>query len=298
MEAGGGPGRRGRVARGPDVRTGPVGEFAYRLWELKKAAGDPSYDRMRAELGALASKSALSAAARGRALPSWDTTWEFVRVLAVRALGDDEATTRRDWRARWERARDGQCDDDAQPGDVVAVDQIAPVAAPVEVPHGGPGRWRVRGRLRWVAVGAGVASIAVIAGAVALYRVPATESAGNANTVDASVLVRDVSIPDGTEVEVSSRFVKTWEFRNAGAVPWVGRYLKRENSFHSPDTCETPDRVPILPTQPGQTVLVSVDVQAPPQPGWCQVRWKMVDENDQVLLPEARAAFFLVEVVR
>ncbi|NBH04971.1 transcriptional regulator, partial [Amycolatopsis sp. SID8362] len=39
------PGRRGRVAQGPVADTGPVAAFARRLWELKRAAGDPSYDR-------------------------------------------------------------------------------------------------------------------------------------------------------------------------------------------------------------------------------------------------------------
>jgi hypothetical protein len=71
---------------------------------LKQAAGDPSYDRMRDELGALASKSALSAAARGDRLPSWDTAWEFARVLAVGVLGQDEDRARRYWRAAWETA--------------------------------------------------------------------------------------------------------------------------------------------------------------------------------------------------
>ncbi|MFD5244835.1 hypothetical protein ACFWIW_09850 [Amycolatopsis sp. NPDC058340] len=64
------PGRRGRVARGPAEDSGPVAEFARRLWELKRAAGDPSYDRMRDEYGALASKSALSAAPAGSGCPA------------------------------------------------------------------------------------------------------------------------------------------------------------------------------------------------------------------------------------
>ncbi|MFI9380033.1 NBR1-Ig-like domain-containing protein [Kutzneria sp. NPDC052558] len=89
---------------GPEVTVGATGSFAHQLWRLKKAAGDPSYDRMRAEFGALASKSALSEAARGHRLPSWDVTWEFVRPLAVGVLGQDPASARRTWRLRWETA--------------------------------------------------------------------------------------------------------------------------------------------------------------------------------------------------
>lgn len=99
-------GKRGRKQTRPDPADGPVARFAHELSELKRTAGDPSYDRMRARLGAAASKSALSAAARGKNLPSWDTTWEFVRSLAVVSLGQDEEAVRREWLVRWQRAND------------------------------------------------------------------------------------------------------------------------------------------------------------------------------------------------
>nr|WP_198151268.1 hypothetical protein [Kibdelosporangium sp. MJ126-NF4]CEL13815.1 hypothetical protein [Kibdelosporangium sp. MJ126-NF4]CTQ88183.1 hypothetical protein [Kibdelosporangium sp. MJ126-NF4] len=96
-------GRRGRVAKAPEGDE-PAAVFARQLWELKQHAGDPSYDAMRQDHGALASKSALSAAARGAQLPSWDTTWEFVRSLAVGVLGQDEQRVRAQWRQRWDQA--------------------------------------------------------------------------------------------------------------------------------------------------------------------------------------------------
>ncbi|MCP3798445.1 hypothetical protein NLX83_04145 [Allokutzneria sp. A3M-2-11 16] len=96
-------GRRGRVAKAPQGDA-PAAVFARQLWDLKQHAGDPSYDVMRQEHGALASKSALSAAARGAQLPSWDTTWEFVRSLAVGVLGQDEHRVHAQWRQRWDQA--------------------------------------------------------------------------------------------------------------------------------------------------------------------------------------------------
>ncbi|WP_177221588.1 peptidase inhibitor family I36 protein [Lentzea xinjiangensis] len=96
-------GRRGRVAKAPEGDE-PAAVFARQLWELKQQAGDPSYDAMRQDHGALASKSALSAAARGAQLPSWETTWEFVRSLEVGVLGQDEQRVRARWRQRWDRA--------------------------------------------------------------------------------------------------------------------------------------------------------------------------------------------------
>ncbi|KAB2344779.1 NBR1-Ig-like domain-containing protein [Actinomadura rudentiformis] len=98
-------GRRGRRSRRPDPSSGPVAGLAERLWRLKQEAGDPSYAEM-ASLGAAASKSSLAAAAQGRNLPTWGTTWEFVRVLAVDRLGRDPVETEREWRALWKQARD------------------------------------------------------------------------------------------------------------------------------------------------------------------------------------------------
>ncbi|TMR88083.1 hypothetical protein, partial [Nonomuraea basaltis] len=96
--------RRGRKPIRPDPESGPVALLAHRLWELKERAGDPSFADMASRLGAAASKSSLAAAARGSALPTWETTWEFVRVLAVDRLGQDAEEARREWRGHWERA--------------------------------------------------------------------------------------------------------------------------------------------------------------------------------------------------
>ncbi|MFD0478659.1 hypothetical protein ACFQ0B_68545 [Nonomuraea thailandensis] len=99
--------RRGRRPVRPDPGSGPVALLAHRLWELKEQAGDPSFADMASRLGAAASKSSLAAAARGSTLPSWETTWEFVRVLAVDRLGRDADEVRREWRAYWEEAAHG-----------------------------------------------------------------------------------------------------------------------------------------------------------------------------------------------
>ncbi|HEX2301189.1 MAG TPA: hypothetical protein VHH34_22240, partial [Pseudonocardiaceae bacterium] len=98
------PAKRGRKATPPNPDDGPVAAFARELWALKHRAGDPSFATMCTRLGAAASKSSLAAATRGTALPSWETTWEFVRVLAVGLLGADEEDTRREWLARWTAA--------------------------------------------------------------------------------------------------------------------------------------------------------------------------------------------------
>ena len=260
--------KRGRRARRPDPDGGPVAEFAHALLGLKEAAGDPSYDRMRAEFGAMASKSALAAAARGLQLPSWETTWEFVRPLAVTVLGRDEERTRREWRARWSAARP---DGDG--------------AAPRPGHHG------------WLLVA--VVVVVVAAGIVVAVNVPRARSGGEASLPiegDASSLVADVTYPDGSKVAVNERFVKTWRLRNAGTVAWHGRFLQRLPPLDGLDVCHTDPRVPLPDAGPGAEVTVSVPVQARGTPGPCQVFWKMVDSGGRFYLPQSSGIYFQVDV--
>ncbi|EOD64524.1 NBR1-Ig-like domain-containing protein [Amycolatopsis vancoresmycina] len=261
--------KRGRRAHRPDPGDGPVAAFAHALLLLKETAGDPSYDRMRTEFGAVASKSALAAAARGLQLPSWETTWEFVRPLAVTVLGEDEAQARREWRARWTAAR----------------------------PDGGdPGPAPKHGRHGWLLVATVVA--VVVAGAVVAVSRP--RSGGGEPSLpiagDASSLVADVTYPDGSRVPVNQRFVKTWRLRNAGTVAWHGRFLQRLPPLDGLDVCHTDPRVPLPDAEPGADVTVSVPVQARGTPGACQVFWKMVDSGGRLYLPQSSGIYFQVEV--
>ena len=110
--------------------------FAGRLWRLKQEAGDPSYEEMSVRLGAAASRSSLAAAAKGRSLPSWETTWEFVRVLAVDRLGRDARETEREWREHWRQAKVAELSTaDAAPGPGLAG---AATPGPAATPGVGP----------------------------------------------------------------------------------------------------------------------------------------------------------------
>ncbi|MFD2419182.1 NBR1-Ig-like domain-containing protein [Amycolatopsis pigmentata] len=330
----GSPRRRGRVSTGPEVRTGPVGEFAYRLWELKKTAGDPSYDRMRTEFGALASKSALSAAARGHRLPSWETTWEFVRSLEVGVLGADVDGVRRRWRQQWENAA-AMSDDRTEPID-------APEPATIKAPEEIAELPRPRPRRRLAVIGSAAATVLLVLGLVVIWpqlssrpgSAPSLQAQSRDVTPavpgDDSAFVDDVTVPDGTPVRRGEVFVKTWEIRNGGSVRWTDRYLRRDDpsagtdsvdrqdgtdrmagaamsaapstTMGSPNSettgsCSSVDRVPIPPTDPGQHVRISVAVRAPSIPGWCRVRWTMVDGQGHTVPPRQHALFFLVKVV-
>lgn len=70
--------RPGRPERPLIVSDEPAAMFAIRLRDLRRAAGSPTYDAMSRRLGGTVSPAALSAAARGDRLPSWNTVHGFV----------------------------------------------------------------------------------------------------------------------------------------------------------------------------------------------------------------------------
>jgi hypothetical protein len=285
-----GPAKRGRKQGLPDPGAGPVAAFAHALGTLKVAAGDPSYERMCTELGAVASKSALSAAARGRDLPSWETSWEFVRCLA--APGTDTDELRLHWRARWEAAQAAM--PPAIPAEPCAVAAVPPpvpaVPPPVPTPSQVRSGWRRENRLLIVGlvIGAGVGGLMWLL--IAAASPPAPPIAG-----DEATFVRDVTVPDGSTVRAGERFVKVWELRNSGTVAWRGRYLMRLPGKDG-EPCRTPDRVPVPATEPGSTAQVSVVVDGPIRPTRCKVYWKLVDEQGRPYFPLTRPMFFDVVV--
>lgn len=84
-----GPRRRGRKPKPLDLADGPAARFAWELRCLRQQAGNPTFSEMAKR--ALASKSSLSAAARGEQFPTWEAAEAFVRAVdgnvdRVRAL--------------------------------------------------------------------------------------------------------------------------------------------------------------------------------------------------------------------
>ncbi|MGQ4619849.1 helix-turn-helix domain-containing protein [Nocardia sp. R7R-8] len=88
----------GRPERPLDPNGGPVASFAQSLRELRQQAGNPKYLQMARMTGR--SRTALSEAAGGERLPSWETTEAFVKACD----GSDYELSAR--RRAWEHARD------------------------------------------------------------------------------------------------------------------------------------------------------------------------------------------------
>ncbi|MBI5353435.1 MAG: hypothetical protein HZB50_12415 [Chloroflexi bacterium] len=80
-----------------------------------------------------------------------------------------------------------------------------------------------------------------------------------ANCKDSAVLLRDVTIPDNTQMKAGEKFTKTWEFQNTGECPWTHYTLE----FSSGDQMNAPLSAPIADTAPNSKVQVSVELTAP-----------------------------------
>ncbi|GAB2666524.1 hypothetical protein GCM10027271_27390 [Saccharopolyspora gloriosae] len=285
-------GKRGRKQSRPDPADGPVAAFAYRLCELKESAGDPSYDRMRGDFGAAASKSALSSAARGQDLPSWETSWEFVRSLAVGVLAQDSETVRREWLRRWEHAR-AAAEQPPVPEETPAQPEATvPPVRPDEEPDPDSGSAGAR-RRGWILAGTGLA-VVLVAVALSAYLLSGPE---RPIPSDASLMVRE-TIEDGTPIAAGTSFVKSWEMMNVGRVPWTGRYLEQTGERIGDAECTAPERVWIRDTPPGERVWITVPVLAGDKTGQCKLPWKMVDENGDLFFPDQalRPVFFDITV--
>lgn len=96
-------------------------------------------------------------------------------------------------------------------------------------------------------------------GAPAITDTPTFAVTIDPNCKDSAVLVRDVTIPDGTQMKPGEKFTKTWEFINTGTCPWYGYALK----FAAGDQMNAPLSAPIADTLLKESVQVSVELTAP-----------------------------------
>jgi len=278
------PRKRGRKARPPNPDDGPLAAFAHELWALKRRAGDPSFATMSTRLGAAASKSSLAAATHGTVLPSWETTWEFVRVLAVDQLGADAEETQREWLARWEAAgaaTDPANTTDPAPPDPSAGERVQPK----------PVFWSTRNKAVVAAAAALVIAGVGLGSLVSSSPAPVPGEADAAQLDDAT-FESDVTFPDGSVVAPGQTFTKVWQLRNTGLIRWTGRYLTRVNST----PCQAPDMVPIPVTDPGNPVRIEVPVTASESPAHCKIFWKMTDGERRILFPDKNPIFLDVVV--
>jgi hypothetical protein len=97
---------------------------------------------------------------------------------------------------------------------------------------------------------------------------------------DQAQFIRDVTIPDGSQVEPGASFTKTWRLKNAGACTWTGYSLV----FDSGDLMGATSPQPIGNVGPGQEVDLSVNFTAPSTAGSYRSYWR-IRNSSGVLIP-------------
>jgi len=176
----------------------------------------------------------------------------------------------------------------------------------------GPDAPRRRGRARYLLLGAAAAGVLAAGGAAwalarrdepAPVRPPGfvaadcpvqqvnPPAASPAHEGDSAKFIADVTIPDCDHARRGSTVQKVWRFKNAGTRPWVGYTLHRLDP-QGRDTCQTISDLTIPDTRPGRLVDVKAEVTLPNRPGFCFVRFKMMDGAGKVAFPGGRPVNF------
>ena len=290
------------------TRADAIEGFAAVLCELRTSAGKPSFREMSGRSRAI-SHTTLHDAVQGHRLPSWPTTAEFVK-----ACGGDPA----DYRERWERAnRAVQTPQPSEP-ESEAEPEAEPEPVTELLPE--PGTRRAWPRSRRSLIVAAVTA-AVLVGAIAttanllarsggtpaptiapessmltpkdcpVHR-PNPPAAPPAHAGDAAVFIRDMTLPDCTHVSQGETVTKVWRLKNVGSIPWVGYSLHRIDLPEQRGQCQTITDIPVPTTEPGDMVDVRTQITAPDKPGFCFVRFKLVDANGRVAFPGNRPVNF------
>ncbi len=91
--------------------------------------------------------------------------------------------------------------------------------------------------------------------------------------------VKDVNIPDGSQIDPGASFTKTWLLRNTGVCTWSGYSLVFEKGDLMGGTPE-----PLGTVMPGQEVQVSTDFTAPTTSGSYRSYWRIRNQSG-VLIP-------------
>jgi hypothetical protein len=97
---------------------------------------------------------------------------------------------------------------------------------------------------------------------------------------DQAQFVRDVTIPDGSQISAGASFTKTWRLRNAGACNWSGYTLV----FDSGEQMGATSPQTIGSVAPGQEVDISINFTAPATAGTYRSYWR-IRNSSGVLIP-------------
>jgi transcriptional regulator with XRE-family HTH domain len=98
--------------------------------------------------------------------------------------------------------------------------------------------------------------------------------------------IEAVNPSNDCHVTPEEEFVQGWRVRNAGSVPWTGRFLTRAAPPRGPEAPWSPTQVPIPDTAPGDSVLIEVPLRGAQVPGTIRVHFKQTDADGRMYFPD------------
>jgi len=108
--------------------------------------------------------------------------------------------------------------------------------------------------------------------------------------------VDDITIQDGTKFSPGASFVKTWRLKNLGTCTWTNAYsvfLDSGTAMNAPAAILLSSNV-----APGQSVDISIQMQAPAEARTYRGNWKLKDQNGTVFGLAGGNPFYVdIEVV-
>ena len=105
--------------------------------------------------------------------------------------------------------------------------------------------------------------------------------------------VKDVTIPDNTEMQPGQTFTKTWRLMNIGSCAWTTSYslVFLSGDAMGGSSIPLPQRV-----EPGQTVDLSVDLVAPNTAGTYKGNWMLRDTQERFGIGAGGSSPFWVQI--
>lgn len=88
-------------------------------------------------------------------------------------------------------------------------------------------------------------------------------------------LIRDVTIDSGTDMSPGESFTKIWQVANTGTCDWLSGY--RLVPVSGTEFAEDPVRISNAPVPPKEWRQISVNMEAPKDPGTYTQYWQMSD---------------------
>jgi hypothetical protein len=107
----------------------------------------------------------------------------------------------------------------------------------------------------------------------------------------------DVTIEDDTEIQPGDKFTKTWRVTNTGTCTWDTSYQVVWFSGETLGVLQNYNLAEIVP--PGESIDISIDLEAPLEPGTYQGNWKLKNTSGELfgIGPEGENSFWVRIIV-